>query len=251
LKVSEFNLMAQQSEHRWYKARAAFLKDVLDKVTPLNGRSLRILDLACALGGNFPLLARYGRPIGLDISPIAISSSFKRGMAMVQADAQMLPFADESLDIVVALDVFEHLPRDRKGLSECMRVLGPGGWLIFNLPACPALFSDHDRAFDHYRRYTKKELWQKLSSAGFDVKSINCWSFSLFPVVFFVRCILQKILKTFNISLESGSDFKYPVPGVVLKTMGLLAWIERGLIQKGFSLPWGVSLFGYAQKPVD
>src|SRR6185436_15955201 len=49
-------------------------------------------------------------------------------------DVQQLTFADESFDVVTSNQVFEHVPDDRRGYAECLRVLKPGGALIFTVP---------------------------------------------------------------------------------------------------------------------
>lgn len=49
-------------------------------------------------------------------------------------DVQRLTFADESFDVVTSNQVFEHVPDDRSGYAECLRVLKPGGALIFTVP---------------------------------------------------------------------------------------------------------------------
>ena len=67
------------------------------------------------------------------------------------------------------LDVLEHLSDDDRALSEVHRILKPGGALILSVPAYQHLWSAHDEALHHFRRYEKAGLNQVLRRAGFDV----------------------------------------------------------------------------------
>ncbi len=249
MKSAEFAKMAEQElSHWWYEARRSFLRRTLAKM-PDAGSEAKILDLASACGGNFPVCREFGMPVGLDISEVSVQyCSGRDGAVMVMGDAEKLPFDGESFDAVIAFDIFEHLEKDCDSMKEVNRVLKADHTLLVNLPACKALFSEHDRAFDHVRRYSRAELREKLEAAGFDVVTISYWSFFIFPAVFAAR----KLIK----SKKDGqgmpkSDFHYSLPGIVNWTMGLLSSIEIAMIDRGFSFPWGVSLYATCLKRVD
>ncbi|MER3559157.1 MAG: methyltransferase type 11, partial [Armatimonadota bacterium] len=73
---------------------------------------------------------------------------------LIRARLEALPFVNESFRLIVALDVLEHLPDEAHALAELWRVLEPDGWLITTVPAYRWLWSKHDVALHHYRRYT-------------------------------------------------------------------------------------------------
>jgi SAM-dependent methyltransferase len=77
------------------------------------------------------------------------------------------------VDTVVMVNVLEHVENDRKHLQTIRRILPAGGHLLLFVPATPTIFGSLDRAFDHYRRYTKKELSVKLCEAGFRIEKIR------------------------------------------------------------------------------
>ena len=103
----------------WYDARRTMLEKELASFLPESKK--KILDLAAACGGNFDVCSRYGKVIGLDVSWDSIEyCKQKKATVLVQADAEILPFANESIDIVVALDVFEHLKDDSCSMREIL-----------------------------------------------------------------------------------------------------------------------------------
>ena len=229
----------------WYQAREELLVRELNKFSS-NKSNLKILDLASACGGNFPTCSKFGRVFGLDISwqsiEICKSKSIKD---LVQADAQRLPFADNSMDVVVALDVLEHLENDSGSMDEVARVLSKDGMFIFNTPALMQLFSYHDLAFHHFRRYSASELKGKLINANFKVSLITYWSFFMLPVVYLFR----KVRGLFcNSSDQPSSDFQMKIPLFVDNIFQFFSQIELYLLKQKLYLPIGVSLFGTARK---
>ena len=118
------------------------------------------------------------------------SSTARRGRgrarawpATVPRRRHVAPFADKSLDLVVSFDVLEHLQDDHGAVAELHRVLKPTGTLLVAVPADPKLWSDHDVAVDHVRRYTRQGLIEVLDSGGFDIVSCKSWNVLLRPVV--------------------------------------------------------------------
>lgn len=63
-----------------------------------------------------------------------------------------------SFDTVFALNVVEHIHNDRLAISNCYKLLKPGGCLIVLVPAFQRLFNNFDVELEHYRRYSRKHL---------------------------------------------------------------------------------------------
>ena len=109
-----------------------------DRVIPA-WAGLRVLDLGCGGGLTAEALAGRGaRVIGIDRSLPSLQVARVHaadGGAVVRycaGDATRLALADHSLDVVVCVDVLEHVPAVPAVLGECARVLRPGGWLLFD-----------------------------------------------------------------------------------------------------------------------
>ncbi len=94
----------------------------------------------------------------------------------VVGDVQRLPFADASVDLIVATGLIEHVDDDRALLNEAFRVLKPGGIAHFELPF---LQFYHDDPVD-YRRYTVPGLEREMVRAGFQTIESN---FNIGPTV--------------------------------------------------------------------
>lgn len=104
--------------------------------------SARIVDVGCGGGQLAVTMAeswRDARVTGLDLSAEQVARAARRGrsagldesrLRFVQGSALDLPFDDESFDVVASIASLKHWPDQATGLSECVRVLAPGGTLV-------------------------------------------------------------------------------------------------------------------------
>ena len=121
------------------RATRGFIDDLLDAARV--GAGMRVLDLACGPG----LVAsgaseRGALPVGLDFSSamIALACADHPGIRFEKGDAEVLPFADEVFDAVVANFGIHHVAEPNRALAETRRVLRPGGRVAFTSWAAPA-----------------------------------------------------------------------------------------------------------------
>src|SRR5437763_1736449 len=125
----------------------------------------------------------------------AISFCERRGVGGVrQALVEELPFPDAFFDVITVLDVLEHTDDDLAALREVRRVAKPGALVISTVPAYGFLWSEHDEALQHRRRYSAHELRNKMTVSGMDVERSTYFVTLLFWPVFAVR-IAQGLLK--------------------------------------------------------
>jgi SAM-dependent methyltransferase len=222
-------LAALEDAHWWYAERRHLLGDMI-RAMPVG----RALDVGAAGGGNTRVLRDAGwRVAALEYGEDGAEVASSRGLAVLRADATRLPVASESLDLVVAFDVLEHLVDDDACADDVYRALRPGGTFLVAVPCDPKLWSEHDVAVDHVRRYTRKTLNDLLVDGGFVVESMTSWNVLLRPVVWLRR------------RRSTGSDLEELNP---LVNLGLRAMVtaERYLPVK--RLP-GVTLFVRARRP--
>jgi ubiquinone/menaquinone biosynthesis C-methylase UbiE len=246
MNTAEFDRMFEVEEtHWWYRARRSLVRAALDRYAD-DGRRLKTLDLACATGMSFRFLSDRCDVRGIDISEETIRLCARRGIdRIVRGDALALPFAASSFDLVLALDAFEHFQDDVQAMAEVYRVLSPGGLLIVTVPAFMALWSPHDEAYHHFRRYRRAQLRGRLQSVGFDCRRMSYSSMLAFLPVLLMRRMRSLLSSS---SEEASSDFSVPMPRP-------LEWLADGLtraeiaVEKRIDLPFGVSLYGVMSKP--
>jgi len=233
-----------EETHWWFKARRRLVRRFAEQVRAELGRPLRILDVACATAMSFRFLSDLGTIRGLDISTETIHFAKQRGIdRIVRGDAQSMPFAEGSFDLVLALDAFEHFPDDTGSMAEVRRVLGSEGALICTVPAFMSLWSPHDDAFHHLRRYTKSELKRKLSEQELRIERLSYYSMFLTPPLW----VFRKMRAMLGRGKEATSDFTVPIPRPVEWALGGLMSVEAAML-KAVDLPLGASLIGLSRK---
>jgi len=268
MNTAEFDRMfAIEETHWWYRGRRDLVRMALDRHAPAR-RPLAVLDVACATGMSFRFLADYGQIRGVDISDETIRYCGMRGIdRIVKADAMKLPFAPGSYDVVLALDAFEHFDDDLAAMRETWRVLRPGGVLIATVPAFMSLWSPHDDAYHHKRRYRRAEFKERLQRAGFTVERISYSTMTLFVPVFLLRRWRRlsegtgtgaagtapagpaaAVGKPAVEQVQVASDFAVPFPRPVELLAAAITSAEVAL-ERHLDLPFGVSLLAVLRKP--
>lgn len=222
-------LVRLEQRHWWYRERRAVLARLVADLSPGSA-----LDVGAAGGGNTQVLTSLGwSAVALEYSGDGALVAAQRGLSTLRADACHLPFADGSLDLVTALDVLEHLEDDAAAAAEIRRVLRPGGKLVVTVPVDPRLWSAHDEAVGHVRRYTRSSLLALVVRAGLEVESARSWMVLLRPAVALAR------------RRSTGSDLDEP-SRVVNVVLGGIVRLERHLPVGRMS---GVSLVLRARRP--
>ncbi len=154
--------------HWWYRGRRRVIRAELDRLSL--PEHARILDAGCGSGRTLEDLVDYGEVIsGLELNEDAAQVARSRGVGEVQIGRlEEIPWESDHFDLITCLDVLEHVPDDREALSELRRVTRPGGWLLATVPAYQALWSSHDNANHHYRRYERATLRAAVADTGWD-----------------------------------------------------------------------------------
>ena len=196
-----------ETNYWWFVGRRAIVKSLLCEALstrPKSKQSLRLLDIGCGTGANLPTVAEVvlsdpsipgGHVAALDYSPLALEFARQHlgdlPVTLLRGDATKIPFASNSFDVVTMFDVLEHVEDDAAAVREIFRVLKPGGAFVLSVPAYQKLWSAHDEALHHFRRYEYSGLQAVLKTGGFQVWRLS-FAMSLMPPVawFWRRFIL-------------------------------------------------------------
>lgn len=229
----------------WFVARRRLVRDLLRRYLPPHGEDkLTLLDVGCGTGATLHTLSEFGHVIGLDRSLHALRYCQQRGQRLLaRADATHLPIPTGSVTAVTALDLLEHIEDDRAAAAELARVLRPGGVLVVTVPACPLLWSEHDEALDHLRRYRAAQLRRVLEGAGLHLERLSPLIASLLLPIGALR-LAQRLLPREKTRPQTALIIPPRWINSLLTRLLLLEnhWLLRG------NLPVGVSLFAVARK---
>jgi 2-polyprenyl-3-methyl-5-hydroxy-6-metoxy-1,4-benzoquinol methylase len=233
-----------EDSYWWFVGRRALIRTLLDERVP---RGSAFLDIGCGTGAMSQELQRRGFVASVDFEYMALQYIRTRGLkAPVQASAELLPFRSGVFDAVTALDVIEHLDDDAGAAREIERILKPGGIAFVTVPAFRFLWSEHDIALHHRRRYTARQIRSLFEQAGMDVEKVSYVMTALFPAVAGVR-LAQKALGSGRKPIEKAKTTLPDVPGPFNGLLTGLLNAEARLVSK-VNLPVGVSLVCVARK---
>jgi len=230
-----------ETSYWWYIARRALAVELLND--ELNGHeAMQILDVGCGTGGNMDAFARLAPTFGIDVSIDALHFCQARGIKQLAlSPVEELPFKREAFDIVTALDVLEHTDDDLRSLRAIHGVIKNNGLLLITVPAYGFLWSEHDEALKHRRRYTAYELRNKLALAGFEVVRTTYFISALFFPILAVR-VWQGLFKD---STQPKTSL-YVLPKWATKFLVGLLSLERKVLRR-MNFPFGVSVVALAR----
>jgi SAM-dependent methyltransferase len=235
-------MFQNEDEYWWFVSRRSL---VLDQARQLElSAGARILDIGCGTGATAAALLRFGRVLGVDMSPLALACCARRGLTeLMLGQAESLPLAAESVDLIVATDILEHLDDDVAALAEFRRVLKPGGHAIVTVPAYERLWSEHDDALMHRRRYVAPVLRRRIAIAGLEPVRLT------YALSFLLPLALGRLLKR-RPSPGKVAEAQIPrIPPVLNAGLIRVQRLETALL-RAINLPWGLSVLAVIRKPL-
>src|SRR5262245_48176803 len=225
----------------WFVARRSLTEEMLRGQIKASDPA-RILDIGCGTGANMSAFSKLGPIVGIDPSNDALSFCHKRGIqTVVSSHVEEMPFPNRAFNVVTALDVLEHVDDDLHALREIQRICDPSGILFITVPAYGFLWSEHDEALKHRRRYTAHELRNKLTVTGFEVIRTSYFISTLFFPILTLR-IWQGLHK----NATHPKTSLYVLPDWLNNSLIALLALERKLFHR-MNLPFGVSIVALAR----
>ena len=236
--------LAVDEHHWWYRGRRRVIRAELDRL-PLPAGA-RILDAGCGSGRTLVELAGYGGEVsGIELNDDAAELARRRGLGDVHVGRlEELPWDDGVFDLITCLDVIEHVPDDVTALAELRRVARRGGWLLVTVPAYQALWSRHDEANHHFRRYSRSMLRGAARSAGWEIERVSSFNSLLLAPAAAVRLAQRRMgaRNGHSNDLDLGPAW---LNDVLERPLALEAsWLARGR-----TLPLGLSLLAVLRRP--
>jgi SAM-dependent methyltransferase len=241
MNLEEFQRLSDlERDYWWHRGRRAIIRRLLRR--PQSPGGGWIADVGCGTGGNLQVLEHFGAVLSVDpIGPALVLAREAGCTRTIQASADSLPLARDSMTRVVMLDVIEHIDDERAVLAECVRVLRPGGQLLLTVPAYQWLWSGHDEALGHKRRYVRGDLVAKLRAAGLEVVFSSYVITFVFPLFASYR-IFERALRH-----RQASSY-VAVPAAIDWLFTALLRFEGWLVEYGVRLPFGTSIVTLARK---
>ena len=233
-----------EDRYWWYQALRQHAAASIQPASP----HFSLLDAGCGTGGMLDVVREKFPAVdltGIDASSHAIKLAAARNLnaKLRLANVHDLPFAEDTFDFVLSLDVLSHTGVDDSlATHEMHRVLRPGGRLLLNLAAFDFLKGAHDCAVDVDRRYTRPQVRALLAGANFHVERLTYWNatFSL-PIA-----LLRWLSRRRPQGEGPRADFK-SLPAPLNALLKSVAGLELSA-SRHVSLPFGTSLFAIARK---
>ncbi len=225
----------------WFRHRSRLILKTMETYFP---SAAHVLEIGCGTGfvlseirKKHPRMTLSGSDLfseGLRFARTRIpDASFYR------MDACRMPF-DREFDLILALDVLEHVEDDSRAIGEIFRSLKPGGGAVVTVPQHPWLWTIQDEKAFHRRRYTRQELTAKMAGKGFRIVSVTSFITLLLPVLIISRIFAGFALNGRKREYDPLRELK--LNPVINAVMDAVCKGEEYILRHGAHLPAGGSL---------
>jgi SAM-dependent methyltransferase len=188
--------------------------------------AIRLLEVGCSSGylyNDIKNKIKFGKVeyLGSDITsgPLRELAKNNKNVPFVRCDVTNSPFKKKSFDVIVALNVLEHIKNDILALSEMYNLLNNKGILILELPNNNTLFDSFDRSLNHFRRYDVDAIKNIVMNIGFKIEEISYTGTLIYPIFYIYKKYISNLL-----NLGHKNEIKKTGESKIFK---LLIYLER------------------------
>lgn len=234
----------------WILSRNRLFKRLVEQNLSRAGGT-RFFEVGCGTGSFIKELA--------DVPGLSIVGSeiYHKGLVYARAtmpDVELVQYdvtqgvIEGKFDVIAAFDVLEHIERDTDAMSNIHAMLVHGGRAIISVPQYQFLWSPLDDLVRHKRRYSRREMTEKLKAAGFEIQFATSFVFTLFPLMLAAR--LADKAKPIAVDEQQALAKRVQFPAWQNWLFDKVMRIDEALINWGISLPFGGTLVVIAQRPL-
>jgi 2-polyprenyl-3-methyl-5-hydroxy-6-metoxy-1,4-benzoquinol methylase len=233
-----------EEKNFWFRGRREAIFQILKRFIP-DYKNKKMLEVGCGGGNIVDFLKGKGMNIeGADIFFEGLQFARKRvNTNFYQINIKDIPFKNE-FDLIGLFDVLEHVQEEEQVLVNVYKALKPEGHLFISVPALPLLWSYFDKIACHKRRYTKRELANKLKKQGFSIIKATYLFMLLLPIMTLKRKINPGRFSGHPTDLLKQELSCHPIFNLLFYQLARL----ESLLIPTFSFPLGSSLLILAKK---
>jgi SAM-dependent methyltransferase len=238
------NLARVETNHWFYVGKRDIVRFWINRYRPLKPDD-QLADCGAGTGIFADEMRAYCQVVAVDDYPESIELLRARlgDKNVRKGSCTSLPLDNDSVMVLTALDVVEHVEHDRSAVREFLRVLRPGGLAVVTVPAMMCLWSDWDVSLHHYRRYHHRDLLA-IIPPEFEILRLEYINVAVFPLVYAIRK-LRGILD--RLGFKQGHRSEDTVPPIWLNDF--LRWLYVSTACRwNFRFPAGVGLLAILRK---
>lgn len=245
---SGFDLTARAAQKSfWVRSRNRIFKHLV-MTNRANASITRFFEIGCGTGDFIHTLSGE--------SSLAITGSevYLKGLLYAKSCVPNVEFVqidvtqnlvDAEFDLIAAFDVIEHVENDLAAIANMTQMLSESGKLIISVPQYQFMWSNIDEIVKHKRRYSRRDLIQKIEKNGLHVTFCTSFVCLLFPLMLASRLLDKKRPEELN---ATALEKRVTMPALLNWVFDLVMKIDETFIRCGVSLPFGGTLIAVAKK---
>ena len=238
-------MFSVEETHWWFVSKRKIILYLLEKMLPqmhVKREDCQVADLGCGCGATLKSLSRKYNVFGMDSSDYAVRFCREKRLEIQKGELPHdVPYEENKLDVILMLDVIEHITDDAEAMKKAFLLLKPGGILICTAPAYQWLWSMHDETHHHKRRYNKKDFSRLFRLPDGVMIVCSYYNTFLFPLALIDR-LTYKLLNGKRRKTGVSS-----LPKILNTIFEKIFSFERFFLLK-VRFPFGLSLIGVLQK---